>query len=49
MEAREVKFRYVYQHKENKNRFYKLLLSLEDVENNIFSLGRNECVDEWNC
>ena len=45
---REIKFRYVYQHKENKNRFYKLLLSLEDVENNIFSLGRNECADEWN-
>ena len=44
---RKIKFRYVYQHKENKKRFYHLILSLEDIENNILDLGRTERKDEW--
>ena len=51
---RDIKFRYVYQHKENKNRIYILSISLEDLETTHLSIRRNEETksltneDEWN-
>ena len=44
---RDIKFRYVYQHKENKNRIYILNISLEDLERNYLDIHRCKREDEW--
>ena len=44
---REIKFRYVYQNKKNKKRFYILNISLEDLETNYLGIHRSEREEEW--